>query len=163
MEKICEICKRPFSFQDTLELFESETGFAYSKFCGNFCLDCALRSFDELLHSSGAEFTCTGCNRVCALSDEYRRFEEASGNSNCNYRAIRAFREQNLCWDCALKLNSSSAWQEQEQENGAKHEGMPIADAARIWLQTGKNEGYTYGYSEEELLEALDEFLLDRD
>lgn len=34
-------------------------------------------------------------------------------------------------------------------------EGLSVYDAAQIWASNGKDEDYTFGYSEEELEEAL--------
>lgn len=35
-------------------------------------------------------------------------------------------------------------------------EGLSVYDAALIWASNGKDEDYTFGYSEDELEEALD-------
>ena len=34
---------------------------------------------------------------------------------------------------------------------------LNVYDAANIWMSNGMDEDYTFGYSEEELREALDE------
>ena len=36
-------------------------------------------------------------------------------------------------------------------------DGLDVYDAAEIWASHGKDEDYTFGYTEEELVEALDD------
>lgn len=40
-------------------------------------------------------------------------------------------------------------------DNQSDSESMSVYDAAQVWLSNGKNEDYTFGYSEEELENAL--------
>ena len=40
-------------------------------------------------------------------------------------------------------------------DNQSDSESMSVYDAAQIWLSNGKDEDYTFGYSEEELENAL--------
>lgn len=49
----------------------------------------------------------------------------------------------NICEYCARNDNQSDS------------ESMSVYDAAQIWLSNGKDEDYTFGYSEEELENAL--------
>ncbi len=48
---------------------------------------------------------------------------------------------------------------EEEDEDDEDYEGeyISVHDAALIWLSHGKDPDYTFGYSEEELEDALDD------
>lgn len=42
-----------------------------------------------------------------------------------------------------------------EYEEGDEDESLSVWDAAEIWLSNGKDEDYMFGYTEEELEDAL--------
>ena len=44
---------------------------------------------------------------------------------------------------------SENTWDDDDNED------LSVYDAALIWMSNGKDEDYTFGYSEEELEEAL--------
>lgn len=55
-------------------------------------------------------------------------------------------------------INDGSAWSpkddyDDEDDDG---EGLSVYDAALIWASHGKDEEYTFGYTEDELEDALD-------
>ena len=45
----------------------------------------------------------------------------------------------------------NGSWDDDDDEG----ESLSVYDAALIWMSNGKDEDYTFGYSEEELEEAL--------
>lgn len=55
-------------------------------------------------------------------------------------------------WHCS-KCNES--FYEGYDGEGNPTEGISVDDAAEIWLSHGKDEDYMFGYSEEELEDAL--------
>jgi len=44
-------------------------------------------------------------------------------------------------------------WDDEDHE---QDESLSVFEAACIWMSNGKDEDYTFGYSEEELEEALE-------
>ncbi|ASS40980.1 hypothetical protein AXF21_03100 [Eubacterium minutum ATCC 700079] len=54
-------------------------------------------------------------------------------------------------WKCP-KCGTVIAFGEPDDDNS---ESLSVYDAALIWMSNGKDEDYTFGYSEEELEEAL--------
>jgi hypothetical protein len=42
-----------------------------------------------------------------------------------------------------------------DSEDAEEDEGLSVSDAALIWASNGKDEDYTFGYSEDELEDAL--------
>ena len=50
-------------------------------------------------------------------------------------------------------INDGSAWSPDDEEDDG--EGLSVYDAALIWVSNGKDEDYMFGYSEEELENAL--------
>ena len=54
----------------------------------------------------------------------------------------------NDAWD-------DDAWDEEDDDYDDESERLSVYDAALIWMSNGKDEDYTFGYSEEELEDAL--------
>ncbi len=54
-------------------------------------------------------------------------------------------------WKCP-KCGTVIAFGEPDDDDS---ESLSVYDAALIWMSNGKDEDYTFGYSEEELEEAL--------
>ena len=50
---------------------------------------------------------------------------------------------------------SSSSWDDDDIDEDDDGETLDVYDAALIWMSNGKDEDYTFGYTEEELEEAL--------
>lgn len=50
-------------------------------------------------------------------------------------------------------INDGSGWSPDDEDDG--DENLSVYDAALIWAAHGKDEDYTFGYSEEELENAL--------
>ncbi|MBR3917215.1 MAG: hypothetical protein IKJ59_00565 [Clostridia bacterium] len=64
-----------------------------------------------------------------------------------------------LCANCALDI-AREQYEEYQKENPEyfdddNYHGISVYEAADIWLSNGKDEDYMYGYSEEELEDAL--------
>lgn len=58
-----------------------------------------------------------------------------------------------LCIECGYNNDVSEANIRYDDYNN--NENLSVGDAALIWLSNGKDEDYMFGYSEEELRDAL--------
>lgn len=57
------------------------------------------------------------------------------------------------------KQNTKQEYENNEvyyNEEPEEEDSLSVYDAALIWVSNGKDEDYTFGYSEEELEDALD-------
>lgn len=58
---------------------------------------------------------------------------------------------QSWCREC----RSSGGVYDDDDDDSSYEESLSVYDAAMIWLSNGKDEDYMFGYTEEELEEAL--------
>lgn len=58
-----------------------------------------------------------------------------------------------LCADCAAEKLREEI--DDEYDAYDEHGGLSVHDAALIWLSHGKDEDYMFGYTEDELEDAL--------
>lgn len=74
-------------------------------------------------------------------------------NYSCNECGEKMEMEENelLCPNCGYSEDIS----DEEMEDYDTSEKIRVDDAALIWASNGKDEDYTFGYSEEELEDAL--------
>ncbi|WP_276741138.1 hypothetical protein [Actinomyces bouchesdurhonensis] len=88
------------------------------------------------------------------------------GNNDVN--SSSEYYETDVCPRCGEEMHkrySYSGWHcpscggpyDDEDEDVDDSERLNVYDAALIWMSNGMDEDYTFGYSEEELREALDE------
>lgn len=63
--------------------------------------------------------------------------------------------EYQTCEESMTKYDNSSVGFYDEDDEEDDDEELSVLDAAYIWLSNGKDEDYTFGYTEEELEEAL--------
>ena len=52
-------------------------------------------------------------------------------------------------------INDGSAWSPDDDDEECEDESLNVYDAAQIWASHGKDEDYMFGYTEEQLEEAL--------
>lgn len=77
---------------------------------------------------------------------------------DCGHRMIRVKDSWGI-WDgstyrCEYCAGSSDDY-DYDEDDDESGEGLSVYDAALIWASNGKDEDYTFGYSEEELEDAL--------
>lgn len=58
-----------------------------------------------------------------------------------------------LCEPCGQKGKNAIVYLEEPDDE--TEDAISVYDAALIWMSSGKDEDYTFGYSEEELEDAL--------
>jgi len=86
---------------------------------------------------------CKECGEIFVFNEEAEKFNSYfDGEHDYAYDGW-----ENYCADCAISNT------EHENENGDG--GLSVYKAADIWASNGKDEDYMFGYSEEELEEAL--------
>ena len=70
-------------------------------------------------------------------------------------RIIDKLTEQQIAFLECFFAKCNESFYEGYDEEGNPTEGISVDDAAEIWLSHGKDEDYMFGYSEEELEDAL--------
>lgn len=97
---------------------------------------------------------CSNCGCKFYVDDAKAKFES-------HFDGLYYDDEQHgLCGDCAIDkqeqwfsdMNSENGLYQEEDFSG---ESLSVYDAAQIWASHGKDEDYTFGYTEEELENAL--------
>jgi hypothetical protein len=99
---------------------------------------------------------CSNCGCSFRVDDARADFENHF--DGLNYDSD----QHGLCGDCAI--DKKEAWftemnseldLDQEEDNDFNGESLSVYDAAAIWASYGKDEDYMFGYTEEELENAL--------
>ena len=71
----------------------------------------------------------------------------------CGHR-MRRYRDSWGNWDGETYVCDYCSGEDYDDDDD-DGEGLSVYDAALIWMSNGKDEDYTFGYSEEELEDAL--------
>lgn len=157
-----EKCKRCDHYYDPNDidseyLFEDKVdrpGISYDDYSHCLCVDCAISA--AMNEERGfATRICPGCNKEYDFfeeSDELPSVIQADDADLADYGG--------LCANCILKkfeeeerLYGSDTYDDEDDEEDSG-ERLSLADAADIWRSHGKDEDYTFGYSEDELENA---------
>lgn len=69
---------------------------------------------------------------------------------DCGHRMSRVLNVRGKWEEKAYECNHCSSGFDEEDD-----ESLDVYEAASIWASNGKDENYTFGYSEDELEEAL--------
>lgn len=158
--KKCEWCDNLFDPDEAEYYFENETyNLSYSNVEKCLCGECAVKAIDDKVDGVYFE-TCENCGRKFDMIEDEWKFENHfSWDSGADLRDN--WDEQILCADCAIEKVEMEI-EEERRKNGDVDdgnyddgEGVSAYDAALIWLSHGKDEDYTFGYTEEELEDAL--------
>ncbi len=70
-------------------------------------------------------------------------------------RRLRRYLDSWGNWDGETYYCDNCAAMAEVDEDDDDDEGLSVYDAALIWASNGKDEDYTFGYSEDELEDAL--------
>ncbi len=146
---LCEKCGNEFEEWDAEYEFENgvDTSFpvSYDQLNKYLCGKCAIEEFKNGNYYE----TCECCGKRFNPDSEQFEFEK-----QVSHKVLDAdmFDLGIHCADCAAtKLLCSLENQESEFEE----EFLNVYDAALIWVSHGKDEDYMFGYTEEELEDAL--------
>ena len=148
---VCEKCGKQFEEWDAETEFEngvsSSFPVSYDQLGKCLCGDCAIEEFENGNYYE----TCECCGK------QFNPDSEQFGFSNqVSHKVIDAdmYEFGIHCADCAAIKLLDSLEDEEDVEVGDT-EVLSVYDAALIWASHGKDEDYTFGYTEEELEDAL--------
>ena len=153
----CDNCGKKFKLSEAEDDFETAYGMSL-KYGNHFnqclCFECADRAMEE--HDYYEE--CEKCGKRFHVCDDDEQFEEECGE----YGLIDASRSYMsnliLCAECALD-KARIQYEEYQKEHPEYFEdddnGISVYEAAEIWASSGKDEDNMFGYSREELEDAL--------
>lgn len=100
------------------------------------------------------------CNECNSLLNKQPGFYAECGIWICsNCGETNSIREDDVLSYDELEAFEESGFESYNQyvENRDSNESYSVQDAALAWLSSGKDEGYMFGYTEEELENALEE------
>lgn len=147
---ICEYCGSSFDTQEAEDYFEDECYIlSYCNFRKRLCGKCAVDAIEDMQEGMYYE-QCERCGKTFDLmGNEYF----SKDGSTIDGSTIRDYwDDQILCYECVLDdINSNTVYDEEDDDC----EGISVYEAADIWASNGKDEDYMFGYSEEELEDAL--------
>lgn len=147
MDRICDYCGKEFDEQDAREVFEIETMKNYNYLTKSLCAECAIEAIDDMVDGIYYE-ECENCHsRFDPFADEIE-LQQQTGDSGAEIDMFGRY----LCLNCSLAEYMDMNENEDEYE---ECESISVYDAALIWISHGKDENYTFGYSEDELEGAL--------
>lgn len=151
----CKECGKRFNITEVEDELECELGGLYlePEFNG-LCYNCAIEKFE----SHDYYENCEKCGKRFHVCDDDEQFEEECGE----YGLIDASRSYMsnliLCAECALD-KARIQYEEYQKEHPDYFEdddnGISVYEAAEIWASSGKDEDNMFGYSREELEDAL--------
>lgn len=149
MVKICEYCGNEFDEQDARDEFEMETQKNYYYLTKCLCAECAIQAIDNM--DDGVYYeVCENCGtQFDPFSDELE-LQRHTGDDGAELGMFDRY----LCLDCALNEYMDFIVEEDEDDDN-QEESISVYDAALIWASNGKDEDYSFGYSEDELESAL--------
>ncbi|MCR5736106.1 MAG: hypothetical protein K6G64_00485 [Eubacterium sp.] len=145
----CEECGTEFDLENTREEFEIENSqFSYDNFRRILCKDCAGEVFEQ--DKEGEYFEeCERCGCKFDPIQASREFPSVINNVT-DQRYWDTCHDDILCLDCAIE--------KEEEYYEEDCEDLSDYDAAEIWASNGKDEDYMFGYTEEELENALNKW-----
>lgn len=155
---VCEYCGKRFNPSDAAEEYEwdfdDSSFFPYENIKKTLCAKRAAQAIED--HDDGVYYeTCEECGKTFDYFDAASHFDSLVDGISI----LDAGNGSILCFECAMEayeripcLNSD---EESDDLDDGSDEGLSVYDAAEIWASHGKDEDYTFGYSEEELEDAL--------
>lgn len=151
----CEWCGASFDPEEAADYFESETRLlSYSNFTKCLCGKCAVELIEDKVDGVYFE-TCEKCGKTFDLFDEESSFDNHFPLYN-GTELRDHWDSQILCADCAIEsIESEAYYDDDETDDDDDQESLSVSEAAVIWASHGKDEDYTFGYTEEELEDAL--------
>lgn len=145
MTKICDYCGNEFDEEDARDVFEMETLKTYDYLTKNLCAECAIEAIDDMDNGIYYE-VCENCGSQFDPFEDELELQRRTGNDGAEINMFGKY----LCLDCSL-----DEYMNRNDDEVDESERLSVYDAALIWASHGKDEDYTFGYSEAELEAAL--------
>lgn len=148
MTKICDYCGKEFDVEEARDDFEMETLKNYDYLTKSLCAECAIEAINDMDNGVYYE-VCENCGSRFDPFETELEFQRQTGDDGVEIDMFGKY----LCLDCSLDeyRNQDDEFDDENDES----ESLSVYDAALIWASHGKDEDYTFGYSEEELEAAL--------
>lgn len=154
---ICEICGKEYDEDEAQEEFERECDRDLKN--GNhfnecLCFECARDAIEE---NNFYDF-CEECGARFHVGEADLEFEDKCGEYHLIDSARMDISTKILCADCALDVareDYERLIEEDPDYYDDNEKDIDVYQAAEIWASHGKDEDYMFGYTEEELEEAL--------
>ena len=154
----CDCCGKRFNVAKAEDDFEGAYGMflSDSMLFDNKCLcyECAT----EAMESHDYYENCEKCGRRFHVCDDDEQFENECGDYGLVNTPRSYMSNLIICADCALQI-ASERYEEYQREHPEYFEdddnGIDVYEAAMIWASSGKDEDNMFGYSREELEDAL--------
>lgn len=152
--RTCELCGKEYDQYEASDIFESNDDRSvcafYNQFGRDLCGECAISEYEAGHYYE----TCENCGKSFYPEDEHSDFQ-----SQVSYKVSDAdmYEHGIHCADCAASLLFDAIKEEfgEDDEDDEDHEGLSVYEAADIWASHGKDEDYMFGYTEDELENAL--------
>lgn len=150
----CKWCGKRFDPDDAEDIFvRSVSGLAYSNFKVALCGDCAVQAIED--KADGIYFeTCEECGKTFDLFEEESEFNDHFPWYN-GTELRDHWDPKILCAECAINTIDAAPSGYEDDDTSEDGDGLSVWDAADIWASHGKDEEYMFGYTEEELENAL--------
>lgn len=158
----CKWCGESFDREDALYEFEGETLLNYANLALRLCGSCAIQAIEDEVDGVYFE-TCADCGTQFDLIEEQSKFD-SDPNDFGYLRDYWDDGDRPRCAECALK-KAEEEYEKQRAEYPEDYdsygydvddgERISVDDAAQIWASHGKDEDYMFGYTEDELEDAL--------
>ena len=120
------------------------------------CADCAIQAIED--EADGVYYDeCVFCGKTFDYGEECSNLTTMLGNTDISLEDCWGMFDI-CCADCAVeKLNEEETeyFDDDEDDDGHDSEALDVYDAALIWQSNGMDEDYMFGYTEEELRNAL--------
>ena len=156
----CEQCGKRFNVNKAREIFEDECGrlWSYDNFTECLCGDCAVEAIQEEVEGVYFE-TCVKCGKRFDYGEECAEFYNYD---NGDIGLAACWDEGPLCASCAIdNIEEENAMygnhddDDDEEDYDDDDERLDVYTAAENWLASGEDEDCMFGYTEEELRNAL--------
>lgn len=153
---ICAGCGK--EIDETLEmcLFEDEVGISQIDilFDRTYCHECA----EDAYNRGDYRLSCNTCWNFFDPYDDDIEFDNECGDYGLVNTSRSDMSTSPICAKCALE-KARERYERDREEHPENYNddtnGIPVDEAALIWASNGKDEDYMFGYTEEELEDAL--------
>ena len=152
---LCEWCGNVID-EDEVNDFCDETGIWTDYIKKELCKDCLEQAWEDDVDGIFYD-KCEECGCEFDIIEANSYFNSDSSVGDLYRSDVEDKKGKTLCASCALGyIDEMYDDQKDYEEDDDESEDLSVEDAALIWESNGYDADYMYGYSEEELRDALD-------